>query len=92
MSEEIKIVISLKEDSATIGIQKHDCDPVFVRVEGDLPAVIAGIPALVDEARIKWDSNPRNPKCETSLAPPTPPAAPRTTQQPAKSTDQKAMF
>ena len=77
MSEEVKIVISLKEQAASIGVQKPDCDPVFSRVEGDLPAVLESVPGLVEEAQRSWDSNPRNPKCETPLTPPAPPATQR---------------
>lgn len=69
MSEDLKIVISLKGTVASVGIQAPDCDPVFSMVEGDLPAVLESVPGLVEEARRRWDSNPRYPKCETKLEP-----------------------
>jgi len=74
MSEDLKIVISLKGTAAAIGIQAPDCDPVFFMAEGDLPVVMESVPGLVDEARIRWDANPRYPKCETKLEPPPAPA------------------
>ena len=73
MSEEVKIVITLKGHTASIGVQKPDCDPAFSTVEGDLPAVLETIPGLVEEAQRNWQSSPRNPKCETPLTPPSPP-------------------
>lgn len=92
MSEEVKIVITLKGQTASIGVQKPDCDPFFSRVEGDLPAVLESIPGLVEEAQRSWDSNPRNPKCETSLTPPSPPATQRSSQRQTQATSQPAMF
>ena len=88
MSEEVKIVITLKGHAASIGVQKPDCDPFFSRVEGDLPAVLKSVPGLVEEAQRIWDSNPRYPKCETPLTPqPTP-----TTQRQPQVTSQRSMF
>jgi len=84
MSEEVKIVINLKGQTASIGVQKPDCDPAFSRVEGDLPAVLETIPRLVEEAQRNWQSNPRYPECETTLTPPSPPttrAEPRRSPQ-----------
>jgi hypothetical protein len=76
VSDEIKVVIFLKGTKGSIGIQSPNCDPVFSVVEGDLPAVLERVPGLVNEARAKWGSNPRYPKCETNLEPPRPaPAA-----------------
>ena len=77
MSEEVKIVINLKGHTASIGVQKPDCDPAFSRVEGDLPAVLETIPGLVAEAQRNWQSSPRNPECETPLSPPPPPTTQR---------------
>ena len=84
MSEDLKIVIALKGTVASVGVQAPDCDPVFSMVEGDLPAVLESVPGVVEEAREKWGSNPRYPKCETKLEPQ--PAAQVTT--PARSTRQ----
>ena len=92
MSEEVKIVISLKGQTASIGIQKPECDPIFSRVEGDLPAVLESVPGLVEEAQRSWDSNPRNPKCETELTPPSPPATQRSTQRQTEDKSQPVMF
>ena len=89
MSEEVKIVINLTGQTATIGIQKPDCDPVFSKVEGDLATVLKSIPRLVKEAQKSWESNARYPKCETPLTPPAT-RSPSTRQE--KPTPQPAMF
>lgn len=73
MSQEVKIVVTLKEHAASVGVQAPNCDPVFSRVEGDLPAVLESVPALVEEAQRRWDASPRYPKCEWPLPSQTPP-------------------
>ena len=84
--DEIKIVIALKGTAASVGVQAPECDPVFSTLEGDLPAVLERVPALVDDARVRWGLSPRNPKCETKLEPR--PAAPAVTT--ARSTTRQA--
>lgn len=89
MNDELKVVITLKGQAASIGVQSPDCDPIFSKIEGDLPAALESVPGLVEEARRSWESNPRYPKCETPLSsqaapPPQPRSAPRaTSSQPA---------
>jgi len=95
MSDEIKVVINLKGDAATIGVQKPDCDPVFRTAEGDLGAVMTRAGELVTEANAIWDANPRYPKCETKLpSQETPPARTTTTRQTqtAPKKDQPVLF
>ena len=96
MSEEVKVVIALKGTTASVGIQTPDCDPVFSRVEGDLPTVLESVPGLVEEARTRWDSNPRYPKCETKLEPQPQPApragTQRSPQRQAQTRAQPTMF
>ena len=67
MSEEIKVVITLKGNRGFIGVQSPDCDPVFITFEGDLGAALRKVPQLVEEANRQWDSNPHYPKCELPL-------------------------
>lgn len=89
---EVKIVISLKGQTASIGVQKPDCDPVFSRVEGDLPAILQGIPGLMEQAEANWDSNPRYPKCETQLTPPSPPITQGASPRQRQTASQPPMF
>ncbi len=87
MSEDLKIVISLKDSKAAVGIQAPECDPVFSTIEGELPTVLERVPGLVNDARVRWGLNPRYPKCETNLEPPRPApaaAAPRAAARPAE--------
>ena len=87
MSDE-KIVITLKGKTATIGIQKTGCDPVFSKVEGDLAAVLKSVPRLVEQAQKSWELSSRYPKCETPVTPITPSSSTRQT----KTAPQTAMF
>jgi len=94
MSEEIKVVVALKENRGSIGVQSPDCDPIFLTFEGDLGLALERVPGLVAEARQRWESNPRYPKCETPLPSQAPPAqpAPRSASRQAASTAQPPMF
>lgn len=89
MTDEVKIVITLKGEAASIGVQKPDCDPVFSKVEGDLPAVLQSVPGLVEEAQTSWETNPRYPKCETPLPSQ---AAPQPRSEPRSTSSQPTMF
>ena len=82
MSDELKIVVTIRGNRAFVGIQAPECDPVLYLVEGDLPAIMGGIPGLVEQAREKWASNPRYPKCETKLEPPPQVIATQRSSQP----------
>jgi hypothetical protein len=92
MSHEIKVVITLKDSGGFVGVQAPNCDPIFTPFEGELEAFLGRIPELVQEARQRWDQNPRYPKCESPLpsqtAPPSRPA--RSTSH--ESTSQPRIF
>jgi len=93
--DEVKVVISLKGNKGSIGIQSPKCDPVFTTFDGDLGLALERVPGLVGEARQKWNTNPQYPKCETPLpsqqAPrPTPTTRPAPRQ--TASTAQPQMF
>ena len=94
MSDEIKVVIVLKEDRGSIGVQSPNCDPVFDTAEGGLGAILERVPALVEEAKQRWESNPRYPRCETPL--PSQQITPRGPQTPrtpaAASSPQQKLF
>lgn len=68
----VKVVIVLKGDRGTIGIQSPDCDPVFATMEGDLEAALARIPGMLAEARQRWQASPRYPKANLPTPPPLP--------------------
>lgn len=78
--EELKVVISLKGEKGTIGIQAPNCDPVFSLFEGNLEQALGRVPGLVSEARERWEQSPRYPRTKHELTPPQP-ARPVQTQQ-----------
>jgi len=94
MSEEVKVVILLKGERGSIGVQSPDCDPLFVTFEGNLGLALERVPGLVAEARRRWETNPTYPKCETPLPSQAQPAqaVPRSSPRQATSTAQPQMF
>jgi hypothetical protein len=84
VSDEIKIVINLRGDAATIGIQKPGCDPVFCHVDGGLGAVMTRAGELVAEAESIWASSPLYPRCESKLPSQEAPAVTTTRRQPVE--------
>ncbi len=82
--DELRIVILTRGTAASIGVQSPDCDPVFVTLTGDLPAVLESVPEVVAAARQKWQTSPRYPKCETPALVPEPTAATGTAAVPRR--------
>jgi len=78
-SNELKIVIILKDSNIMLGVQSPDCDPVYTTLKstyttlkGTLTAALKRVPKLVDEAKQKWNANPRYPKADLPAPPPSP--------------------
>ncbi len=82
--DELRIVILTRGTAASIGVQSPDCDPVFVMLTGDLPAVLESVPEVVAAARQKWQTSPKYPKCETPAPAPEPTAAAGTAAAPRR--------
>jgi len=74
MSDEMKVVVSLKGDKASVGVQAPECDPVFFALEGTLETTLEAVPGFVEEAKTRWENSKLNPKCETPLPSQTQPA------------------
>lgn len=95
MSDELKIVIVLKGERGSVGIQAPECDPVFAIIEGGLDTALGRVPEMVAEAKHRWEETPRYPKCTSPLpsqqATPRAPQTPRTQarQTPAPAPQQK---
>lgn len=85
-SNELKVVIILKDNRAMVGVQSPDCDPVFITLEGDMAAALSQVPALIESANAKWDANPRNPKADL---PEPPPSSTPARSEPAKASKKK---
>ncbi len=88
-ADELKIVIIIKDNHATIGVQAPDCDPVFETAEGDLSEILAHSHIAVDNARAKWATSKRNPKAELPTPPPPAPR-PATTSTSSRSSGSTA--
>jgi hypothetical protein len=73
--DELKLVISLKGDKASVGVQAPECDPAFFNLEGDLKTALKAVPKFVEEAKTRWETSKLNPKCETPLPSQAKPAA-----------------
>ncbi len=76
-SNELKIVINMKEDRIMIGAQSPECDPVYETLTGTLAAALKRIPKLVAGAKEKWTTSPRYAKA--NLPEPEPRPAPART-------------
>ena len=92
-ANEMKVVIIMRDDKAMLGVQATDCDPVYTTIEGTLAEALERIPALVAEAKQKWEANPRYPKAIMPEPPPRPtPARTSTTSRPSPPTAQPSFF
>jgi len=91
LSNELKVVINLKDDRIMLGVQSPDCDPVYETLTGTLAAALKRIPKLVAGAKEKWATNPRNPEANLPKPKPSPTAA-RTPAAPKKPTAQPSFF
>ena len=76
--EELKVVVSIKEGRATIGVQQPSSDPHIESFDdNDLPGLTQEVPAVVERARAKWEESPKHPAYER----PAPPAKRRNRRQ-----------
>jgi hypothetical protein len=83
---ELKVVVHLKGNRAVLGVQGDSTDPVMdvitiVHPEDALEEAFCAAADLVEQARARWATSPRNPAYQ---GPPPPPAAPATTQPPRR--------
>ncbi|MFB0559507.1 MAG: hypothetical protein ACETVS_03125 [Dehalococcoidales bacterium] len=67
MSDRLKIVIVLKGETASVGVQSPECDPALFSLQGDLRATLKAVPGFVKEAKTRWEASKLNPECETPL-------------------------
>ena len=60
--EDLRIVVSIKAGTATIGVQQPSSDPhIETFDEGDLTGLTQETLAVVERARARWEDNPRHP-------------------------------
>ena len=78
-TEELKVVLSIRGDRATIGVQQPSSDPHIESLDGlDLAGLAQEVPAVVERARTRWEDEPMYPAHER----PAPPARRRTRREP----------
>ena len=70
-ANELRVVVSIKDARATIGVQRPSADP-HIEVFDDLAeaGLAREIPAVVERARARWEESPKHPVYER----PAPPA------------------
>ena len=69
--EELKVVLSIKGDRATIGVQQPSSDPYIEAFDDpDLTGLAQEVPAVVERARAKWEDEPMYPAHERPAPPP----------------------
>ena len=73
--EDLKVVVSIKDGRATIGVQQPSSDP-YIESFDDLDAsgLAREVPTVIERARAKWEDEPKYPAHER----PAPPARRRT--------------
>ena len=70
-SEELKVVLSIRNGRATIGVQRPSADPHIESFDDpDLFGLADQFPAVVARARARWEEEPRYPAYEKPTPPP----------------------
>ena len=79
MSEELKVVLSIKDGIATIGVQQPSSDPHIESVAyRAMSGIVQEVPAVVARASARWDEAPLYP----AYARPAPSTSRRTPRDP----------
>ena len=82
-TEELKVVVSIRGDRATIGVQQPSADPHIEAFDDlDLAGLALEVPAVIERAKARWEDEPMYPAHER----PAPPARRRTRREPAAPT------
>ena len=86
-SEDLKVVVSIKGDRATIGVQQPSSDPhLEIFDDHDLPTLAQEVAAVTERARAKWRETPKHP----AYARPAPPARRRNRRQQGETEQEQA--
>lgn len=72
--EDLKLVVSIRDGKATIGVQRPSSDPhVETADDSNLFTLVGEIPAVIERAKAGWKESPKHPAYER----PSPPAGRR---------------
>ena len=70
-SEDLKVVVSIKGDRATIGVQQPSSDPHIETFDDlDVSGLTQEVPAVVERARARWEDAPKHPAYARPAPPP----------------------
>ncbi len=62
IGEDLKVVVSIKDGRATIGVQRPSSDPYIESFDGpDLSGLTQEVTAVIERARARWDEAPKHP-------------------------------
>ena len=79
-AEELKVVVSIKEGRATVGVQQPSSDPHIESFDdSDLSGLALEVAAVAERAKARWEETPKYPAYER----PAPPARRRNGRQQA---------
>lgn len=85
--KDLKVVLSIRGDKASIGVQRPLCDPFIetFQAAGFSEELVQEIPGVIARAVARWQETPQFPKYDRPAPPPTP-AQPRAARrrQPAQ--------
>ena len=82
--EELKVIVSIKEGRATVGVQQSSSDPHIETFEdADLTGLAQEVVAVTERAKARWEESPKHPVYDR----PAPPARRRNRRQ--QGTDQE---
>ena len=71
VAEDLKVVVSIKGDRATIGVQRPSSDPHVESFDtSDLSGLVGEVAAVTERARARWEESPKHP----TYVRPAPPA------------------
>ena len=71
LAEELKVIVSIKEGRATVGVQQPSSDPhIEAFDESDLSGLAQKVAAVAERAKARWEETPKHPSYERP-APPT---------------------
>ena len=61
-TKDLKVVVSIRGGSATIGVQRPSSDPHIESFDHpELPALAGEVSAVIERARVRWEEAPRHP-------------------------------
>ncbi len=68
--EDLRVVVSLRGDWATVGVQQPESDPHIETFGGlDGPGAVREVTAVIERAKARWEDSPRHPAYQRPAPP-----------------------